>query len=104
MYNTKFKRVINLFKYGVESAVNEPELNNYICDKLGINVNQTVDLANVTALLTMMMKMGIVIGINNLAGGASRFYFTNPSIVNQTYRSIYNILLNSVSRDISRNR
>ena len=71
------------------------DLNTILCEQLGIQENWKVTKAEISSVLELLKRAGLVIEIPNvLENGPSKFYLTNPSMVNQVYLSIYRALQN----------
>lgn len=91
---SRFFRVINLFE-DPDGIYTKSDLNTILCEQLGIQENWKVTKAEISSVLEMLKRAGLVIEIPNvLENGPSKFYLTNPSMVNQVYLSIYRALQN----------
>lgn len=90
----KLYRMINLFETK-DSIYTRDDINLILCNQLGIKDTFRTTNAEILNILNILKRSGLVIEIPNvIEDGPSRFYLTNPSIVNQVYLSIYKELKN----------
>ena len=88
-----FNKVINIFDLGIGDILSTDIMNDIICSSLGISRRYIATRNQITEVIRLMMELGIMIQLKNLGSDPDNFYFTNPSLVNQAYSKIYDVII-----------
>lgn len=87
--NTSVKYIIDLFDISKSKLYDVKTLNSLVCTQMSVAENIVCTQTEVQALLDAMESIGLLIKVENIFNTTEiNYYITNPSIVNQLFKSI----------------